>query len=128
MRASPRIPRTIIKAKRKANPKRSVLHLAFVRSIGICLACGTRCATVAAHVRSGSDGGMGTKPSDKYAVPLCQIPCHEKQHRVGELTFWGELGVDPLNISLRLWTVSGSVEAGRRIVERSLLTRGMPNG
>ena len=73
----------------------------------------------------GTDGGTGMKPSDKYAVPLCQIPCHDRQHHVGELTFWGELGIDPLNVSLRLWTVSCDLEAGRRIIERSLLTRGI---
>lgn len=131
VRAAPRIPREIIKAKRRPNPKRAALHLAFVREIGICLACGARGRVEAAHVRRGTDGGTGTKPSDRYAVPLGGIGlcgCHAKQHRIGETEFWGALGVDPLNISLRLWTVSGDAEAGRRIVERSLLSRGIVDG
>lgn len=121
-RAAPRIARVVLQPRRKPNPKRASLHLAFVREIGICLACGMAGRCEAAHVRRGTDGGTGTKPSDRYAVPL-DAGCHSRQHRVGEVTFWGELGVDPLNISLRLWTVSGDAEAGRRIVERSLLTR-----
>lgn len=122
MRPAPRIPRTLIQARRKPNPKRAALHLAYVKSLGICLSCGTRGAMDPMHVRKGTDGGVGTKPSDKYSVPGCR-ECHDRQHRIGEVTFWGELGVDPLNISLRLWTVSGDVEAGRRVIERSLLTR-----
>lgn len=118
VRAAPRIPRDVIKAKRQPNPKRAALHLAFVRDIGICLACGISGPTQAAHVRRGTDGGTGTKPSDKYAVPLCP-ECHVRQHRVGEVTFWGELGVDPLDVACRLWTVSGDAEQGRRCIERA---------
>jgi len=123
-RAPARIPRAVVAAKRKPNPKRATQHLAFVREIGICLACGARGPVEAAHVRRGTDGGIGVKPSDKYSVPL-DSSCHMTQHRVGEVTFWGNLGIDPLNISLRLWTVSGDAEAGSRVIERSLLTRGL---
>lgn len=118
-RASPRIPRTVAKGKRKPNLRRAVQHLAFVRSLGICLACGARAQVVAMHVRGFTDGGTGMKPSDKYTVPGCQMPCHEDQHRVGETAFWGRIGIDPLNVSLRLWTISGDVEAGIRIIERA---------
>lgn len=70
------------------------------------------------HVRGGTDGGIGMKPSDRYSVPGDHA-CHMEQHRIGEVTFWGRLGIDPLNVSLRLWTISGDVEAGVRIVERA---------
>jgi len=69
-------------------------------------------------VRTGTDAGVGIKPADRYAVPLCAT-CHAKQHRVGELTFWSALRVDPLNVSLRLWTVSADITAGERIVFRA---------
>jgi hypothetical protein len=73
-------------------------------------------------VRCGTDGGTGYKPSDRYTVPLCER-CHKTgpkaQHRVGELTFWAALGIDPLNVALRLWTISGDVPAGERIVFRA---------
>jgi hypothetical protein len=58
------------------------------------------------------------KPGDRYAVPLCAT-CHARQHRVGELTFWSALRFDPLNVALRLRTVSSDVEAGERIVFRA---------
>jgi hypothetical protein len=58
------------------------------------------------------------KPSDRYSVSLC-IDCHELQHQFGELTFWSALRIDPLNVAFRLWTVSGDVKAGERIVFRA---------
>jgi hypothetical protein len=69
-------------------------------------------------VRCGTDGGMGYKPSDRYTVPLC-LNCHFMQHEVGELTFWSVCRIDPLNIALRLWTVSGDLAAGERAVSRA---------
>lgn len=48
----------------------------------------------AAHVRLSNGGGMGLKPSDYRAVPLCHH-CHAWQHKVGERTFWAEVGIDP---------------------------------
>ena len=40
-----------------------------------------------AHVRMGTDGAMGRKPSDYFTVSLCK-PCHARQHQQGEETFW----------------------------------------
>ena len=57
-------------------------------------------------MRTGTDGGVGVKPGDRYAVPLCTA-CHARQHRIGELSF------------LRLWTVSGDIKAGERTVFRA---------
>jgi len=119
-----RIPKTLARTKRKPDPKRAVAHLSFVRGVGICLCCGVIGLVQAAHVRAGTDGGTGTKPSDKYTVPLCD-ECHRIQHNKGELTFWGDLGTEPLNVSLRLWTVSGDLYQGRRVIERDLARRGI---
>lgn len=58
------------------------------------------------------------KPGDRYSLPLC-VACHAKQHRVGELTFWSALQIDPLDAASRLWTISGDVDAGERIVFRA---------
>jgi hypothetical protein len=70
-------------------------------------------------VRTGTDGGgIGVKPGDRYAVPLCAA-CHAKQHRIGELTFWSALHIDPLSVALRLWSISGDAEAGQRTVFRA---------
>lgn len=40
----------------------------------------------AAHVDHGGDKGMGTKASDRFAVPMCSYH-HAEQHRIGWLTF-----------------------------------------
>jgi hypothetical protein len=117
-RPLPRIPRSVIKAKSRANPRRAAEHLVFVRAIGICIACGAECRCEAMHVRNNTDGGMGLKPSDRFTLPGCPI-CHALQHKVGEVTFWGELGVDPLDAACRLWTVSGDIDAGKRIIFRA---------
>jgi hypothetical protein len=69
-------------------------------------------------VRTGTSAGVGMKPGDRYTVPLCTA-CHSKQHRLGELTFWSALRFDPLNVELRLWTVSSDVKAGERTVFRA---------
>ena len=112
-----RIPRTVARGKPKPNLHRRLQHLDFVRQLP-CVACGKAAPSDAAHVRTGTDGGVGMKPGDRYAVPLCAC-CHAKQHRVGELTFWSALRIDPLNVASRLWTVSSDVEAGERTVFRA---------
>ena len=112
-----RIARIVARGKLKPNPRRRTEHLAFVRQLP-CVACGKAAPSEAAHVRSGSDGGAGMKPSDRYSLPLC-TDCHAIQHEFGELTFWSVLRTDPLNAALRLWAVSGDVQAGERVVFRA---------
>ena len=65
--------------------KRSPAHRSFVRSHACC-ACGSVTAIECAHVREGTDGGMGMKPSDRWTISLC-VKCHRKQHQLGEGTF-----------------------------------------
>jgi hypothetical protein len=114
---APRIPRSLTPRKSKPDLRRRVQHLAFVRQLP-CVACGKAAPSEAAHVRTGTDGGVGVKPGDRYAVPLCDA-CHAKQHRIGELTFWSSLRIDPLNVASRLWTVSADVKGGERTVFRA---------
>jgi len=52
----------------------------------------------AAHVRRGSDGYMGGKPSDTYAIPLCS-EAHREQHAIGEKSFEKKYGIKMLEIS-----------------------------
>jgi hypothetical protein len=114
---APRISRTVAHPKPKPDFRRRVQHLAFIRLLP-CVACGKAAPSEAAHVRTGTDGGVGRKPGDRYAVPLCTA-CHTKQHRLGELTFWSTLRIDPVSVALRLWTVSSDVKAGERTVFRA---------
>jgi len=116
--------------KPKPHLRRRPQHLAFVRQLP-CVACGKAAPSEAAHVRSGTHGGVGVKSGDRYAVPLC-IACHARQHRIGELTFWSALGIDPLNVALRLWTISADIKAGERTVFRARqqidLAKPLPEG
>ena len=123
MTAQPRIPRTVLRPKPRPDPRRAAKHLAFLRELP-CIACGAQPPCQAAHVRKGTDGGIGTKPSDKFALPLCgpsggSEGCHTKQHHTGEVSFWSALGIDAVDTALRLWTISGDLAAGNRIVFRA---------
>ena len=112
-----RIPRIVAHGEPRPRFRRRSRHLAFVRQLP-CVVCGKAAPSDAAHVRSGSDGGAGMKPADRYCVSLC-TDCHALQHQFGELTFWSTVRIDPLNVALRLWTVSGDLKAGDRIVFRA---------
>lgn len=65
--------------------KRSPAHRSWVRGHA-CSACGSTAAIECAHVRIGTDGGLGMKPSDRWTISLCK-DCHARQHAMGEATF-----------------------------------------
>src|SRR5690242_9805833 len=46
-----------------------------------------------AHVRNGTDGGIGLRPSDKWTVSLC-ADHHREQHLIGEVAFEQRYDVD----------------------------------
>jgi hypothetical protein len=46
-----------------------------------------------AHVRKGTDGGQGLKPSDRWTISLCREH-HAEQHRIGEAAFEKRYGLD----------------------------------
>jgi len=48
-----------------------------------------------AHVRLGSGAGIGQKPDDFRAVSLCR-DCHQRQHTIGEESFWQGRDVEAL--------------------------------
>lgn len=68
---------------------RSQKHLRWLTKTFACAMCGSLTAVEAAHVRIGGRGGMGRKPDDWNAVPLCKT-CHRvDQHtKDGEPDFW----------------------------------------
>ena len=81
-------------AVKNANGSRSCpAHRAWVRkhhcSVPGCLALPIECA----HVRRGTDGGTGLKPSDRWVVSLC-AKHHMEQHRIGERAFERKYGLD----------------------------------
>lgn len=87
------LPRRILHKSGKADSgKRSPAHRAWVRGHACC-GCGSETAIECAHVRTGTDGGIGVKPSDKWCISLCR-DCHETQHRLGEPNFEKLAGIN----------------------------------
>lgn len=85
----------IPKASKRSDRWKSQAHLGHVRKHA-CVNCGSMVNIEAAHKREGSDAGIGRKPSDYFATPLCGgvEGCHALQHRVGERTFWSAYAKD----------------------------------
>lgn len=92
-------------------------HLQWIRGC-VCVMFSSECSgpIEAAHIRNGTDGGTGLKPSDRYVVPLCRHH-HAMQHAVGEKTFWA--GHDPLKIAARYWKESAARVKWERKKERT---------
>ena len=77
-----------------------------------------------AHVRSGSDGGIGLKPSDRWVISLCRFH-HAEQHRVGEATFSKQHALDMINLArefarlsphrIKLGMLSASLDQARAL-------------
>ena len=56
----------------------------------------------AAHVDYAGDKGLGTKASDKFAVPMCSAH-HAESHRAGIKTFEARHRVNLLEASKEYW-------------------------
>lgn len=100
----------------KATRQKDEAHLALIRQLP-CLCCGK--PSEAAHVRMasaihGKQSGIGEKPSDMWALPLCHEH-HMEQHREGENEFWARLKIDPIALCLKL-KAAGSIEKMRGLI------------
>src|SRR5689334_11787666 len=81
------LPRKIKKEKvRQSDRIRCPGHLAWVRKFACCVSGCNAGPIEAAHVRVGTDGGMGMKPSDSWVISLCHAH-HLMQHVTGEIYF-----------------------------------------
>lgn len=73
-------------SRRQEDGKRYPAHRKWVRghacSVPGCEGRPIECA----HVREGTDGGVGMKPSDRWTISLCREH-HAEQHRIGEGAF-----------------------------------------
>jgi hypothetical protein len=73
-------------SRRQEDGKRCPAHRKWVRghacSVPGCEGRPIECA----HVRDGTDGGAGMKPSDWWTISLCREH-HAEQHRIGEAPF-----------------------------------------
>ena len=81
-----RFPARLPRHAPKRTSRTCAAHRAWVRhhrcSVRGCRGLPIECA----HVRRGTDGGLGLKPSDKWTVSLCQVH-HLEQHQIGEEAF-----------------------------------------
>lgn len=84
--------------------RRSPAHRAWVRGHA-CSACGSTTAIECAHVRNGTDGGTGLKPSDAWCISLCK-ECHAEQHRIGEPAFEAKHGIKMKALAREFLTAS----------------------
>jgi hypothetical protein len=93
-----RLPKRRQTNSKRKDQKRFPGHCAWVRghrcSVPGCEEGPIECA----HVRSGSNGGMGVKPSDFYSISLCRSH-HEEQHRIGEEAFERRYGLVLLQLA-----------------------------
>lgn len=95
-------------------------HLTFIRTLECCI-CGDNTSTEAAHIRF-ADARIGKpitgnsiKPDDRFTLPLCGSH-HREQHSTNERRFWSAQGMDPVLLSLALYSVSGEDEEASRII------------
>ena len=81
-----RFPNRLPCEPRKSNSRTCAAHRAWVRRHRCCVRGCLRVPIECAHVRKGTDGGLGLKPSDKWTISLCQSH-HLEQHVIGEAAF-----------------------------------------
>lgn len=87
------LPRKIPKERKRSERWRSQAHTGFVRQHE-CVVPGCQDRPIeVAHIRAGSDAGLGRKPSDWFTVSLCRSH-HSEQHRIGEGPFERAHGID----------------------------------
>lgn len=91
----------------KRKPIRDPKHLKFVASLP-CLKCGiSECD--AHHIRIGTDGGTGLKPSDSFTIPICRKH-HTQLHSQGEKTFFNGKLADAKHLSVALYCANGNYD------------------
>ncbi|QPF81621.1 hypothetical protein IC762_17490 [Bradyrhizobium genosp. L] len=105
----------------KQGADRDEAHLKLIRCCP-CLSCGME-PSEAAHVRMasaahGKASGLGKKPEDRWALPLC-AQCHRlartAQHNRSEQAFWAELDINPFVAAERLYAKTGDLVAMRAV-------------
>lgn len=87
------LPKRIRADKAPKVKRRCPSHTKWVGEFSCCVpGCAGRPIEVA-HVRTGTNGGMGLKPTDDWTISLCQEH-HSEQHRLGEGPFECEHKID----------------------------------
>jgi hypothetical protein len=87
--------------------KRCPSHIQWLRGRPCAVASFNSCMgpVQAAHVDHGGDKGVGTKASDRFAIPLC-FGHHNEQHAHGWETFEAKYRFDALRAADAYWLAS----------------------
>jgi len=102
----------------KTETIRNKAHLEFIRTLP-CLWKGYY-PSEAAHIRKGTDGGMGKKPSDSFVVPLHR-DSHYHQHSVGEVTFYNGEIYRAIELANALYENTGDTQKCLNLLARARL-------
>jgi len=86
------LPRKLISESTREKRFRCPSHLKWVRQHMCCVPGCDRRPIEAAHVRSGTGGGVGLKPDDIWVISLCRDH-HTDQHWIGEGAFERKHGI-----------------------------------
>lgn len=88
-----RFPSRLPPAAPKRTARTCTAHRNWVRRHRCCVPGCRRTPIECAHVRTGTDGGIALKPSDRWVISLC-VAHHREQHRLGETEFEATYSVD----------------------------------
>jgi hypothetical protein len=98
-------------------------HLAFIRKLPSPISGAFGCDP--AHISAGSPihnkkrTGGSQKASDCWTVPLTRAE-HDEQHAHGdELGWWKLQGIDPFELAIKLYEVTGDVVAATEIIRKA---------
>jgi hypothetical protein len=106
---------------RREHPK----HLKWIRERPCVICGGSPCD--ACHIKF-ADGSVlkpqasniSMKADDIFTTPLCRTH-HQESHSMPERSFWQKYHIDPILLSLRLWSVTGDDEMGDALVKNAML-------
>lgn len=102
-------------------------YLAFLRRLPCIVGLiegGCEGATQAAHLRFSDakqgrrNPGMGSKPHDRHANPLCEGHHLRDQHARQEQALWNRIGIDPGDLSAALYAAYLAGEDGLAVLRR----------
>jgi len=107
------------KSSKSTSSFRDEAHLAFIRKLPSVISGAFGCD--ACHIRAGSPQhnkkrtGGAQKPSDCWTLPMTREE-HQAQHSVEELAFWRRHGIDPFQLAIDLYSVTGDVEEATAVI------------
>ena len=95
-------------------------HLSQIRQLP-CARCGSVPPSDPHHLKSllSQERGMGQRATDRWTVPRCRLH-HDELERLGsrhELGWFRDFGVDPHDLAIGLWNVSGDLDRMQRVLQ-----------